>query len=195
MNIIKYFNQLESLPEEVMFRLDKIFKLETYRKGDIILTAGNLSQNLIFIEKGLIRLFYEKDEKDITFLFLDENSFSMPIESIIKNTPTPYGWEALEDCTIRVVNFQLFNEQLEQFPPLEKIARFVLFEALLNVSNRLTAIQFQTAEQRYNNLLETYPNILQRASLYNISTYLGITQQTLSVIRAKFKQGNKPNNN
>ena len=70
----------------------------------------------------------------------------------------------------------------------------MLFEALLNVSNRLTAIQFQTAEQRYNNLLETYPNILQRASLYNISTYLGITQQTLSVIRAKFKQGNKPNN-
>ena len=191
MDLIQYFNKVETISSEANLHLDQIFKRKRYRKGDIILKPENKSSNLIFIEEGLIRLFYEKEGKDITFLFLDENSFSMPIESIIKNTPTPYGWQAIEDCTIRSVKFSIFNDYLEKNTALEKIARLVLFETLLDVSNRLISIQFQTAEQRYENLLQTYPNILLRTSLYNISTYLGITQQTLSVIRTKYKNPTK----
>jgi CRP-like cAMP-binding protein len=188
MDLIHFFNKIDPLPNEASSLLDKLFKVEKHRKGEVILQPGNLSKKLIFIEKGLIRLFYEKDGKDITFLFKDENSFSMPVESIIHDQPSPYGWEVLEDCTIRVVSYDEINNYMEQIPSLEKVTRVVLFDALLEVSNRLKSIQFLNADERYNMLVETYPNILQRTSLYNISSYLGITQQTLSVIRAKFKK-------
>lgn len=191
MDLIEYFNKIDTIPNQTNLQLDELFVRKNHYKGDIILQPGNLSNNLIFVEEGLLRLFYEKDEKDITFLFLAENSFSLPIQSVIYNQPSPYGCEVLEDCCIRIVKYDQFKNQLEKIPALEKIARIVLFDALLKTSNRLMSIQFQSAEQRYENLLQTYPDILLRTSLYNISTYLGITQQTLSVIRSRYK--NSPN--
>jgi len=185
MDIITYLNQQLPLPEGVNETLNSLFKKEQHPKGKILLMPENRSQNLTFIESGLLRLYYEKDGKDITFLFFDENSFSMPIESIIYNKQSPYGCQVLEDCTIRSIAYKDFEILLEKTPELERIARKVLFENLRKISDKLYALQFQTAEQRYQYMMESYRNILLRAPLGHIASYLGITQQTLSVIRAK----------
>ncbi len=138
----------------------------------------------MFIEKGLIRLYYEKEEKDITFLFLDENSFSQTIDSIFFNLPNQYSWQVLEDTSIRIVNYHDIENLFEKSPQLERFARMVMLGVVKTLSDKLFSLQFQTAEQRYKNILENNPTILLRAPLGHIASYLGITQQTLSVIRA-----------
>jgi CRP-like cAMP-binding protein len=185
MDIIKYFNRHHALSLETNDILMSVFKQQKHPKGKILLMPENRSDKLIFIESGLIRLYYQKDDKDITFLFIGENSFSMPIDSIIYNQPSKYGWQVVEDCTLRTISYKEFEKLLIKIPAFESITREVLFEGLKMISDKLYALQFQTAEQRYQYMMEIYPNILLRVPLGHIASYLGITQQTLSVIRGK----------
>jgi CRP-like cAMP-binding protein len=183
MDIINYFKEYHGLIIE-NYDLSVAFKEEVYLKGDILLLPNNRSKKIIFIESGLLRLYYQNDDKDITFLFMDENSFSMPIESIFYDQDSKYGLQVLEDCKIRTILFEDLERLMIKFPDLEKISRKILIHALKITSDKLYAIQFQTASQRYNYMIESYPNILLRAPLGQIASYLGITQQTLSVIRS-----------
>jgi CRP-like cAMP-binding protein len=166
-------------------KVDAIFNREVHQKGTILLRPEKFSTKLFFIEKGLIRTYYLKDGKDITHIFFDENSFSGPIDCIYFNRPSLYGWEVLEESTIRVANYKDFESNMLNIDGMDNFARMVLINNVRQTSDRLYAIQFQTAESRYKYMMEEHPNILLRAPLGHIASYLGITQQTLSVIRGR----------
>lgn len=185
MDLIAYCRSKIKLSSEDADRIDALFLRQLYAKGEIILTPESMSQKLIFIEQGLMRMFYQKEDKDITFLFRDENSFTAPVNSIFYNKPSPYGWEALENCTVRSIRYPDMEALYSQIRSLESLERIILIESIKIVGNKLFAIQFQTAEQRYNHMIKVFPEILLRAPLGHIASYLGITQQTLSVIRGK----------
>jgi len=172
------------LSEEFSEKFDTIFRHEYVKKGDILFRPEGFSQKIIFIEKGLIRTYYLKDGKDITYLFLSEKSFLTPVECVFYNKPAPYGWEALETCEIRTALYRDFELLFSQVPGMEKFIRLLLINVLQIVAEKLYSIQFQTALERYKSLIESQPDILLRAPLGHIASYLGITQQTLSVIRS-----------
>ena len=182
--LLEYFQKNLNLSDEFSEKLDTLFKYEHVAKGEIIFRPESFSQKIIFIEKGLIRTFYLKDGKDITYLFLSENLFLTPIDCVFFNRPAPYGWEALEHCEIRVADYRNFEMLFSEIPGMEKFIRMLLVNVLRTVAEKLYAIQFQTAQDRYKKLLDTQPDILLRAPLGHIASYLGITQQTLSVIRS-----------
>ena len=182
--LLEYLNEHLRLSEEFSDKLDAIFRHEYIKKGDVLFRPEGFSQKIIFIEKGLIRTYYLKDGKDITYLFLSENSFLTPVECVFYNRPAPYGWEALEKCEIRVADYRNFELSFTEVPGMEKFIRVLLVNVLHTIAEKLYAIQFQTAQDRYKKLLETQPDILLRAPLGHIASYLGITQQTLSVIRS-----------
>jgi CRP-like cAMP-binding protein len=183
--LLEYLNEHLKLSEEFSDKLDAIFRHECVKKGDIFFRPESFSQKIIFIEKGLVRTYYLKDGKDITYLFLSENSFLTPIECVFYNRPAPYGWEALENCEIRTAAYREFEMFFSQVPGMEKFIRQLLINVLHTVSGKLYSIQFQTALERYKSLIESHPNILLRTPLGHIASYLGITQQTLSVIRSE----------
>ncbi|MFC5412169.1 Crp/Fnr family transcriptional regulator [Larkinella bovis] len=166
--------------------LEQAFKREECPKHHKLLQPGNRSQKVFFVEKGLIRTYYLKDEgKDITHFFFAENAFFMAIESIFYHNNSPYGVEVLENSIIRTIPYAELEHYIDQSDELEKLMRLLLIDMLKAFSDRFQSIQFQTAQERYRILLETYPDILLRAPLGHIASYLGITQQTLSVIRAQ----------
>lgn len=185
MDIVQYFNQIHPLPQEAQDVITSVFEPMALKKGTKIKSSNKKFHKVMFVEKGLIRLYYDKEEKDITFLFLDENSFSAPINAIYFNTPEKYSWHVLEDTSIRLINNQQLDNLMLQFPFFEKLARFILIALVKIISDKLNALQFQTAEERYHYMEQNYLNILARAPLGHIASYLGITQQTLSVIRSK----------
>jgi CRP-like cAMP-binding protein len=182
--LLEYLNEHVRLSEEESDKLDTIFRYEYVKKGDILFRPEGFSQKIIFIEKGLIRTYYLKDGKDITYLFLSENAFLTPVECVFYNKPAPYGWEALENCEIRIAQYRDFELFFSQVPGMEKFIRQVLINVLHTVAGKLYSIQFQTALERYRSLIESHPNILLRTPLGHVASYLGITQQTLSVIRS-----------
>jgi len=182
--LLKYLHEHLKLSEEFSEKFDDIFRHEYVKKGEILFRPEGFSQKIIFIEKGLIRTYYLKDGKDITYLFLSENSFLAPVECVFYNRPAPYGWEALENCEIRTAPYREFELLFSQVPGMEKFVRMLLINILDTVAGKLYSIQFQTAQDRYRSLMESHPDILLRAPLGDVASYLGITQQTLSVIRS-----------
>jgi CRP-like cAMP-binding protein len=182
--LLEYLHEHLNLSEEFSEKLDALFRHQYVKKGEILFRPESFSQRIIFIEKGLIRTYYLKDGKDITYLFLSEKSFLAPIECVFYNKPAPYGWEALENCEIRIAPYKDFEMFFSQIPGMEKFIRLLLTNVLHTVAGKLYSIQFQTALDRYKSLIESQPDILLRAPLGHVASYLGITQQTLSVIRS-----------
>jgi len=185
MDLVQYIHTKVKLSGDESAAIDAAFKQEYHPKGTILMQPDNHSQKVYFVEKGMLRTFYNKDGKDITHFFFDENSFTMSVDAVYFNNADPYGREVLENATLRVIHFKEFNTLFSGINVFKEFAFMVAIENLKRFSDKLFSVQFQTAEQRYKFMMANYPDILSRAPLGHIASYLGITQQTLSVIRAQ----------
>ncbi|MEL6393487.1 MAG: Crp/Fnr family transcriptional regulator, partial [Bacteroidota bacterium] len=126
-----------------------------------------------------------QDGKDITHFFFDENHFIAPINSIIYNKTERYNWEALETCQVKVIPYDDFLRLEDRFPKLSRLTLEFMMYLLDLFSQKLNLLQFQSASDKYELYLDMHPNLTNRVSLGSIASFLGITQQTLSVVRAK----------
>lgn len=184
MELIKYLNTETKLSPDEAELVDRSFSKKEYAKNILLERPGNFSRQVYFIEKGLVRAFYYKEEKDITHIFLDENSFVVAFESIFFNRAHPYGLEIVEPSSIRTISYMQLDALCNVIPAFKDHRLLVALKVISRLSEKIYSLQFHSAEQRYKDLLNTMPNILLRVPLGHIASYLGITQQTLSVIRA-----------
>lgn len=184
MQLAEYLYVEAGLSQEIAKQVDYLCSTEELPKGSMLLCEGSRATKVFYVERGLMRMYYRKDGKDITHDFFDEKMFYAPIENIFLHQPYSYSLEMLESGIIRTVDFSKIEKIIDTDIKLQKFSRFILVSTIKRLANQLHSIQFQSAQDRYNLLIEQHPNILLRASLGNIASYLGITQQTLSVIRA-----------
>jgi CRP-like cAMP-binding protein len=182
---IETFFTSQSYSEEHASKIASIFKMETVHKGQKLLEPDNHGTKVYFVQEGLLRTYYLKEGKDITHHFFLENTFALPLESIFFNRATPYGIESLEAGIIVSAHYRDFEKLSEIYPSLQKTISLLLIDVLNAFSERLYAIQFQTAQDRYQAMVDNHPDLLRRAPLGHIASYIGITQQTLSVLRAQ----------
>ncbi|SFN58046.1 cAMP-binding domain of CRP or a regulatory subunit of cAMP-dependent protein kinases [Chryseobacterium oleae] len=180
-------NEIGLMPETVM-ALDELFAYKELPKNHMLCSSGGRSKDVFFIEEGLVRSFYHKDGKDITDFFYKENTFFLSVENIFLNREDHYNGELLEKSKIRMINYNLLEPFLDNVQKLNYFMRHTMAYHIKLLNDRLYDIQFQSAEYRYQKLMENSPDLILRASLGNIASYLGITQQTLSVIRAGQKR-------
>ncbi len=159
-------------------------KITHFYKNEMILKQDKVCKNLYFIEKGLARGYRIDDEgKDITNWFAPEGTLATSAYSFISQNPSFENIIALEDCTMRTISRKTLYELYAQFPEMNEMGRELVEIYYLELEERLNALQFQTAKQRYENFLKQDGYLLQRTSLGYIASYLGITQETLSRIR------------
>ncbi len=127
--------------------------------------------------------YYSDSGKEITAWFSAENTLVTAIDSFYYHKPTRDYCEVLEDFVVYIINFSEWEIILNS----EKGARlafYILYDITRKMTDFISNIKFQSAEERYKALIKEYPSILQRASLGHIASYLGITQETLSRIRS-----------
>jgi CRP-like cAMP-binding protein len=182
---ISAFLLMKSMSADEALKISAVFKKEAVYKGQRILEPDNQGKKIYFIDEGLLRSFYLKDGKDITHHFFRENTFGLPLESIFYNSVSPYGLESLEAGFIYSASYHEIEKMADIFPSLRKVINILLIDVLKAFSNRLLAIQFQSAQERYCTIVNEQPDLLLRAPLGHIASYIGITQQTLSVLRAQ----------
>ena len=154
-------------------------------KGHVLVEPGKLSPHIYFIVKGFARIFYYKDGKDITEAFRAEHNILHSAVSLITRKPDKRGIEIVEAADLLYMDYREFEQLFESFPELERMAHVFNKVAVVLLQKRLDGLLFESAEARYNNLLNMFPGILQRLPLGMIASYLGITQETLSRIRAR----------
>ncbi len=162
-------------------------KILTSKKSTILVREHEYSDKTYFIIKGCARAYYLKDGKDISDWFAFENEFISSIVSFFTDKPSPHYIELLEDSVLIELSREKMNSLSDKYHDFEKLIRVVVTKTMLRQQERLASILFQKAEQRYLALLKMYPNITQRVSLTHISSYLGITLETLSRIRSAKK--------
>jgi CRP-like cAMP-binding protein len=184
MNLTEFFKS-HSFSSEDSIKFASLFKTEQVKKGQKLFDIGQQCKKVYFIEQGLLRTYYLKDGKDITHHFVLENTFYLSLESIFYDNTSPYGLESLEAGMLCFVHYSEIEKLIDLHPQILTLMNFLLVESLKGTLERLQSLQFQSAQDRYKNIIDKNPDLLLRASLGHIASYLGITQQTLSVLRAQ----------
>lgn len=158
-------------------------KSESYPKNHILHEAGKEGKHLYFIEKGLARIYYLQDGKDVSCHFVIENEIATAIDSFLKKQSSRYTIELLEDTTLYSITFKDLEYLLDNFPNFERLFRTLLMQAYDQLVDRLNDIQFHTAKERYDIFYKKHASLFQRINLGHIASYLGMTQETLSRMR------------
>jgi CRP-like cAMP-binding protein len=171
--------------EEVLTRFEPISKPASYEKGALLQSAGTTCYNLFLVQSGALRSFYYVEERDVTAHFALEYGIVGAADSIIRGTQSRYCIEALESSVVIVLDYRSLESFLAQNPHLERLARQFTQYLYIDLVERLEERAFCTARERYTHLLKRHPDITQRLSLGHIASYLGITQETLSRVRAQ----------
>ncbi len=158
-------------------------KILTLKKGVILVKEGQHSDKAYFIVNGSARAYYLNDGKDVTDWFAFENDFICAINSFFQNIPSPHFIETIEDTTLLVISRDQIMKLSDKYHDFERLTNRVATKTMLKLQARVVSMQFQSAQQKYQNILLAYPNITQRVPLMHIASYIGITLETLSRIR------------
>lgn len=186
------FTAYLNLLSEVSFLSDKsknelldYIKVKHVAKGDFLLKHGEVCKDIYYVNKGFVRIFYYKNGKNITEWFSSEGHFCFSIASFFEGIPSRLVIEAIDDSEIILLSKSGLDKL--KMTNLEVANLLIAFYSgsLILSQKRMESLQFETAKQRYFNLLKEQPSILNKVPLQYIATYLGITQETLSRIRAK----------
>jgi len=164
-------------------KLKHLFKRQVVPAKTILLQEGQVARTMFFIEKGCLRTWVNNDGKEITTQFFFEGDKVSSIESFRSAQPSLYSIESLEPCILQTISQKDFHDALEDLPELKKEMQEHLFRRLLKSQKTFYSFLKNSPQQRYQELLEEYPHIIQRIPQHYIASYLGITSVSLSRIR------------
>lgn len=183
-NLLTFFSKIHSISRESEHAITDLASLVSVKKNQDLQPIGVTCRTIYFVQSGLARIYYYKDGNEITEYFAFENDIIVRAESLFTGKPSKKAIQAVEDTVfIGIPSAQLF-ELYDSFPDIERLFRKITESAYVDTVNRIESIQFHSAEERYNQLLSENPSMIQRIPLKHIASYLGITQVSLSRIRA-----------
>jgi len=159
------------------------FKQEEVAAKTTLLQEGKISRTMFFIEKGCLRTWVKNEGKEITTQFFFEGDSVSSIESFRTNLPSLYSIESIEPCILQTISQQDFQNILENLPEIKEEMQEHLFKRLLQSQKTFYSYLKNNPQQRYKELIEEYPHIIQRIPQHYIASYLGITSVSLSRIR------------
>lgn len=185
MHIDHIIYNVHPLPGESAERLKSHITEVNYPKGHILMHANKVETKIYLIKQGIVRAFSDTENHQITFWFGKEGDTIISMKSYIYKEKGYESIELLEDCTFYELEASAIQQLFEQDIQIANWGRKFAEQELMRVEERLISRQFRTAIERYNELIKNYPHLIHRVQLGHIASYLGITQASLSRIRAK----------
>lgn len=155
------------------------------QKGERLFDEGDICRELVFVASGMLRQFYFKNGHDVTEHFSYEGSVLICIESFFKQEPTQLLAEALEPSTVYLLPYSSLRPQLASSWDIDTLYRRILEDSLITSQQKADSMRYESASERYNKLMQTQSEVIQRAPLSYIASYLLMTPETLSRVRAQ----------
>lgn len=177
--------RFEDLYTKLRNAFGEIMEYEEVVAGKKLHSHGSVCENLYFVEEGALRAFYFFKGNDVTAHFATERGSITAPDSFINGARSKYSIEAIMNSKIFIIRKSVLEEYLKLYPQLERTAREYTESVYLEMLERVESIVFLTAYERYKQLLTNHPGLDQKVNLGHISSYLGITQETLSRVRNK----------
>jgi CRP-like cAMP-binding protein len=188
--VIDYWNGIYEMPEALVNDICSLVKVQTYQKGDRLLVPGKVSNYASFILEGLVKSFYTKDDgvTEVVTKFLYEETIITSIFSFYSRQPGNEYIVALEDTTVASLHYDSMQELLKNHPVFNAIIRVTTERYLFFLEVELSNMRKPLAEDRYQFFLKHFPHLLQRLALKDIASYLGMTMETLSRVRGRYRK-------
>lgn len=168
--------------------IDRLFNAgacNEFAKGQIILKPGEVCRNIFFVEEGYVRSFIDKDGRELNLDFTLEGNFTTNLKSLRTSAPSDLTIRVEEPSVIYVFNKDALFSLYTESPAIESFGRKILEELLMAQEEHTNLFKIFSPAERYEHLLTTKPDMLQRISLSQLASYLGIARETLSRIRKK----------
>lgn len=186
---IETVKQVERLSETELDAVEKLrplFKTVTIAKNDYLFQLGEVMNISFMVEKGLLRLYIEDENFNEKILqFLKEKDFFDDCKSYYGNEPISYTLQAIEDTEITYFLMADFERMAINYPVLNSIGININYEIMMEHKNHLALLMDKNPENRYRQILDKNPCLVQRLSVTHLSQYLGMSRECLSRIRAK----------
>ncbi|QXP56540.1 Crp/Fnr family transcriptional regulator [Cellulophaga sp. HaHa_2_95] len=180
-------DQIHPLQEPSRKQLVAIFEEETYPKSHILIRAQKIEPKLYFMKKGIVRGYSEFETGDITFWFGKEGNPILSMKSYVENKRGYENIELLEPSTVYSADSHTLKLLFKKDIAIANWGRILAEQELIKTEERLISRQLRTATERYQELISNEPDLIKRVPLNHIASYLGITQVSLSRIRASLK--------
>ena len=164
--------------------LEGILEPVKYGKGEMILSEGEVCRGISYIEKGLVLQFYNKKGKEVTEHLGVDHTIFMCIESLFKEEPSRLQVEALEATLVYILPKSKLEAAAIRNVNIQMLYRKILEESLIQSQVHADLMRFETAPNKYKRLCELSPQVVLRAPLTYIASYLQMTPETLSRIRS-----------
>jgi CRP-like cAMP-binding protein len=182
--LIIFIKTIVPISDKIANTIANNFEQTLFKKNDFLLKHGEMSNYYIFLETGFIRAFtYDTDGNEVTTNIYSKNSIVLEAASFIKRKPTKENIQALTDCTTWTLKYDTFQTLFHSIPEFREFGRENLVNGFISLKERTLKMINLTAEQRYENLLKSRPEIIQNIPLKHLASYLGITDTSLSRIR------------
>ena len=183
-DLFQYFGKFNPLSKEAEKAISEISHSIKLKRNDELQPVGHTCKTIYFVNRGIARIYYYKDGVDITESFAFENNIIARIESLFSGKPSRKAIQILEDSELIAINSTKLFQLYDTYPEIERLFRKIFEAGYAETIHRIEGIQFHTAEERYKSLIAEAPDVLKRVPLKYVASYLGITQVSLSRIRA-----------
>ncbi len=180
-----HIRQFTSISEELRHDLLSRLHLETYNKNDLIVREHTYCKKLYYINSGLIRSYIIKNEQDITYWFYKEDQMFSSWFSFYQNLPGFENIECLEPTEVLVLSVSDYNYLNDKYIDFSRFSRKSIEQGYSELDYLNKNILGLTAKEKYQFLIHSIPDITQRTKLGHIASFLGISKETLSRVRAQ----------
>lgn len=156
----------------------------TLEKGDYFVQQNQPCQQIAYIGSGMLRIFYATEQgDDVTVCFCTPNSLTTSFRSVTQQEPSPLSIQALEQTQLLIIDYSDLQHLYRTSPVWQTIGRLLVEKQYLVVEQYASVLNRETAQEKYSRLLREQPQVIQKAMIKHIASYLGVSRETLSRIR------------
>ena len=185
-NLENYCKRYIHLTTDQYIMFEKSLSFKSIKKKDFLLKSGNYCQYHYFVLKGCFSFFYiDKSGAEQIVQFAIENWWFTDYESFVSELPSNVTVQALENSEILQIHKSKLDEVYKEIPAIERLFRIIAEKSLIAHLRRNYFLLSRTSEEKYDSLVNTFPDFAQRVPQYMIASYLGFSPEYLSKIRAK----------
>ena len=183
--LLRNLQSIHQLSDATIEYIFKNLQKKTLVRNEFFLRKGRICEEIGFVSSGLLRCYYEKDDNEVCTWFMHEGSFITSVISFFKQMPSYEFIQAIEPSEIYYINHANLQYIYNHFPEFNYIAREILQQYYCLSEERLLSIRNQTPKERYDFLMNNYPEIIRRVPANYIASYIDISIWTLSRIKQR----------
>ena len=179
------FLAVADIDKEALQAFVNLLTIETFKKNTLIIREHQTIEYIYFIYKGVIRIFFNKNDKIIIERFEKEGGFFGGNYDHFSKYPSVHNFQSLEDMVVLKIKHADLDNLCKNYHSIEHLYRMLLEAFHYSYVDKLYALKASTSEERYRDFEKEYGDIINRISLRNVASYLGMTSETISRIRAR----------